>query len=262
MLVDILGEVTVTVGGQRCQIGSNKVRALLATLALDVGRTVSSDQLVDELWAGHPLRNTRNALQAHVTRLRKVVDQSDVPGATRLLAMHHGYLLDIPPENVDANRFLDLAARGSAEVRRDPQRGLDLLESALSLWRGPALLGAGDGVRARAAAALFEEQRLTVWEDVVTARLSMHDERQAIADLTPLVAHYPSRERFCEQLMLALYRCGRQSEALEVFRRTWQRLNREVGVEPGQPLKRRYAAILAHDPVLTSRGAVWVGSGA
>lgn len=260
MYIDLLGTVSVTdLNGKRQEIRANKVRALLATLSLEAGRAISHIELTEELWSGRALGNTRNALQAHATRLRKVLGRAlSLPdGATALRAVRGGYLLDVPREAVDGNRFLDLAARGAAELPDSPERALPLLQDALMLWRGPALLDASDGLRCRSAAALFEERRLTVWEDLISARLSMRDERHAIAELQQLVAKYPMRERFCEQLMLALYRSGRQGDAVELFHWTRRRLDDELGVRPGLPLQRRFAEILDQDPALTLPSAVW-----
>ena len=256
MQIDILGPVSVTVGEGRRTVQANKPRAMLATLAAEAGRAVSLVDLADELWPGHQLGNARNALQAHATRLRKVLDAPDgrEQGDTVLRAVRNGYLLDIPADCVDGNRFLTLAAQGGALVNTEPHRALTLLQSALRLWRGPALLDAGDGLRCRSAAALFEERRLTVWEDLASARLAIGDERQAAAELHQLVAQYPLRERFCEQLMLALYRCGRQGDALEQFHHFRRRLDEELGLRPGIPLQRRHAEILAHDPTLSLPG--------
>lgn len=254
MQIDILGPVSVTVRAHRQEVRANKLRAMLAILALEAGRAVSHADLADELWLGDQLGNARNALQANATRLRKLLGQ---PGDTVLRAVRNGYLLDVPSDTVDGNRFLDLAAQGSAELRTNPRHALELLQTSLALWRGPALLDAGDGLRCRGAAALFEERRLAVWEDVVSARLATGDERQAIAELRQLVAQNPLRERFCEQLMLAFYRSGRQGDALELFQRTRQWLDRELGLQPGILLRRRHAEILAHDPVLSLPSVLW-----
>ena len=259
MFIDILGTVAVRAEGCCRGIRANKVRAMLATLALDAGRAISHVDLADELWCGQPLGNVRNALQAQATRVRRVLDgkTGQGPGLTVLRAVGNGYLLDIPPEHVDGNRFLDLAARGAALLHCDADRALELLQEALRLWRGPALLDAGDGLRCRSAATLFDERRLTVWEDIVSARLAVGDNRQAIADLSQLVAHHPLHERFYEQLMLALYRVGRHSDALDLFHRLRARLDEELGLEPSDRLKHRYAEILSQDPRLESTAAVW-----
>ncbi|WP_338896099.1 AfsR/SARP family transcriptional regulator [Streptomyces sp. TG1A-60] len=231
---------------------------MLATLALDAGRAVSNEDLASELWSGNLVGNTRNALQAHATRLRKVIASPtrQPRGSTALRAVHNGYLLDVPRDCVDGNRFLSLAAQGAAELSVRPERSLELLQTALELWRGPALLDAGDGLRVRAAAALFDERRLTAWEDLVSSYLAVGDEARAIAELRQLVARHPLHERFCELLMLALYRTGRQGEALDLFRSTGRRLDEELGIKPGALLQRRHAEILAQDPALTLPTAV------
>ena len=258
MNINLLGTVSVTINGSRHEIRANKVRAMLATLAIEAGRAISHLELADELWSGRSLGNPRNALQAHATRLRRVLDRSaNEPRRTNVLrAVRNGYLLDVPRESVDGNRFLDLAAQGAAALPDDPHKAVELLQAGLRLWKGPALLDACDGLRCRSAATLFEERRLTVWEDLIDARLIMGDERQAIAELQPLVAKNPMRERFCEQLMLALYRSGRQGDALEQFHWTRQRLDDELGVRPGMPLRRRFTEILNQDPALSRPSAL------
>ncbi|QDQ14802.1 AfsR/SARP family transcriptional regulator [Streptomyces spectabilis] len=253
MHINILGPVSVATEGKRHGIQANKVRAMLAALALDAGRAVSHADLADELWAGQPLGNTRNALQAHATRLRKVLDGHEArpPGTTLLRAVRGGYRLDVPPGCVDGNTFLDLATRGAAALDACPERAIELLQAGLELWQGPALLDAGDGLRCRGAAALFDERRLTVREDLIRARLAVGDASRAVAELRRLVAQHPLRERFCELLMLALYRTGRQAEALELFHVTRRRLDEELGVQPGIVLQRRHTEILSQDPALS-----------
>jgi DNA-binding SARP family transcriptional activator len=265
MQIGILGPVSVTTRGRQYEIRASKVRIMLATLALEPGRAISHEDLVDELWSGQPLGNVRNALQAHATRLRRVLDDPGTPpDSSPLRSVRNGYLLDIPRENVDGDRFLDQAAQGAAALHSQPARALELLEAGLRLWRGPAMLDAGDGLRCRAAAAVFDECRLAVWEDLISARLALGDERRAIPELRQLVAQHPLRERFRDQLMLALYRSGRQSDALELFHQTRRLLDQELGLRPGLPLQRRYAEILAQDPALTDPAltlpsAAWPG---
>lgn len=257
MQINILGPVSVVADGHTHAIRANKVRAMLATLALEAGRAVSNEDLVDELWSGHAIGNTRNALQANATRLRRAIDPALRRSATSVLrAVNNGYLLEVSRECVDGNRFLDLAAQGAAHLQTRPEHSLELLRSALDLWRGPALLDAGDGLRVRGAAALFDERRLTACEDLVSALLSVGDEACAIAELRQLVALYPLRERFCELLMVALYRAGRQGEALDLFRWARRRLDEELGIQPGARLQRMHAEILAQDPALRLPTAV------
>lgn len=260
MFIDLLGPVMINADGRRYSM-ANKVRNMLAALALEAGRAVSYDELADELWSEQPLGNTRNALQAHATRLRKVLETAaERPGAVPLVrAVWGGYMLDMQPSSVDSNRFLELAAQGSQALDRDPQRALERFRASLALWRGPALLNARDGFRCRGAAALLEERRLTVWEGLVKARMLLGDEAHAIAELQQLVAQHPLRETFCDLLMLALYRSGRQSDALELFRATRRRLVDELGVQPGLSLQRRHVEILSHDPALALSSAVQPG---
>lgn len=262
MQIDILGPVSVTVRGRTREVRAAKVRTLLATLALEGGRVVSCQELADELWAEDEVGYTSNALQAHATRLRKVLDEpGHARGTSRLRSVPGGYLLDVAPDCVDGHRFLRLASDGAAALARDPERSRRLLEMALGLWRGPALLDAGDGLRCRSAATLFAERRLTVCELLASARLALGDESRAVAELRRLVAQNPLSERFCELLMLALYRSGRQSDALQLFRATQQRLDEELGIRPGSALQRRHSEILSQDPALARPDAPWAGQG-
>jgi DNA-binding winged helix-turn-helix (wHTH) protein len=136
---------------------------MLAVLALEAGQAVSHTDLADELWSGDTVRNPRNALQAHATRVRRVLKGEGGrcgSGTTVLRSVPNGYVLDVPREHIDGHRFLDLASQAATTLADAPERALRLLDSALLLWRGPALLDAGDGLRCRSAARLFEERRL------------------------------------------------------------------------------------------------------
>jgi SARP family transcriptional regulator, regulator of embCAB operon len=261
MNVQLLGPISITQNGTTTGITANKVRSLLATLALEAGTAVSHGELADELWAGNPLETTLNALQVTATRLRKALDAAGGPscGARLLKAVPNGYVLEVPAEYVDGNRFLDLAAEGSAALKQCPQRAVRVLESSLSCWKGPALLDAGDGLRCRGAAALFEERRFAVLEELASARLAASRERDAIPELRRLVAQYPLRERFSELLMVALYRTGRQGEALELFRSVGRQLDERLGVSPGHGLRECHARILAQDPGLRGPSAILPG---
>ncbi|MEV0766179.1 AfsR/SARP family transcriptional regulator [Nocardia sp. NPDC050435] len=256
--IDLLGSVSVVVRGERTELRSSKLRAMLATLALDAGRTVYYDDLVAELWPRDILKDSRNALQANATRIRRTLAHCTRGSgqSVALRAVYNGYILDIPPHRVDGPLFLDLSARGSGALSEDPQSAVDLLQEALRLWRGPALLNTHAGERCRGAAAFLEERRLLAWEDLVCAQLLLGDDRSAVAELQRLTAAFPTREGLCELLMLALYRGGRQSEALELFHRTRRHLDEELGVEPSRSLQRLYEEILAQDTALDSAEAV------
>jgi DNA-binding SARP family transcriptional activator len=249
--INLLGPISVSTDGHPRGVGSSKVRAMIATLALETGQAVSHLDLADELWSGDTVRNPRNALQAHATRVRRLLKgQRSTAGTAVLRSVPNGYILDVPREYVDGHRFLDLASEGATTLAANPERALRLLDSALRLWRGPALLDAGDGLRCRSGARLFEERRLSALADQMRARMMLGDHARAIAELHRLVAQFPLREQFCDLLMLALYQVGRQSDALEQFRLARQRLDEELGIMPGQLLQRRHAEILAQDPAL------------
>lgn len=254
MQIAILGPIAVTTDGHTRGVRAAKVRTMLATLALKADRVIGCRELADELWAGEEVGNTSNALQAQATRVRKLLDEpSAARGTSVIRSVPGGYLLALPPESVDAHRFLSLASEGAAALADEPLRARELLEAALGLWRGPALLDAGDGLRCHSAAALYEERRLTVWEHLARALLALGEESRAVAELQQLVAQNPLNERFCELLMIALYRQGRQGDALRLFRTTQQRLDEELGIKPGSGLQKRHHQILCQDPSLARR---------
>lgn len=243
--IDLLGPLAVSVPGHRGDVGSRKVRTVLARLALSPGVPVPFEQLVYELWGGKEMGNARNALQANITRLRKILGDADL-----IRTLGSGYLLDVPPQAVDAHRFVYLATQGAARVQQAPKEAVHLLESALRLWRGPALSDVPDGAWCQAEAGRLNERRLTVREDLIAARLANSEDRGVLPELKQLVTEHPERERLSEQLMLALYRSGRQSEALNVFHYTRTRLGNELGLQPSRALRSLYQAILVQDVVL------------
>ncbi|MFH8753826.1 BTAD domain-containing putative transcriptional regulator [Streptomyces rimosus] len=242
-------------GGKTYRIRAKKVRTLLTVLALHAGRTVSWDTLVGELWPGKDLANSRNALHANTARLRKLLESWDLDAQPNdvVVTANNSYLLDVPADATDAARFLRLASRGSELLRKAPEQAGSVLNEALELWRGPALLDAGEGLLCRSTAAQLEERLMTIREDLITAKLHTGRERDVIADLQELVVAHPGRERFSEQLMIALYRCGRQSEALDVYRRTRAWLVDELGLDVGRSLHELYQSVIAQDPVLDAR---------
>lgn len=252
MEIRVLGTVAVSHGSELVEVPAHKVRALLAVVALHVGETVSCTTLAGELWPDQPPPKIRNALQAAVTRTRRVLgDVTGYPGArSPLRSVHNGYMLDLAPDAIDHVRFQRLAAEAHDLVPTCPRQSLELFEEALGLWRGPALVDAGDGLLCRSAAAGLDEMRLTMWEDIASARIRLREGRLILGRLRELTEQYPLRERFCELLMIALYRSGHQSDALEAYHRTRSRLDQEVGLEPRPFLRRRYEEILVQDPRL------------
>lgn len=249
--INVLGPLFLAHGGKRYTMTSQRASVVLTMLALSPGVPITADQLVDELWADQPMANARNALQANVRRLRKLLQAvTDRDGAELLRTAGNGYLLDTPADSVDAHRFLELAGTGAELAATDPARAIDTLEAALALWRGPALLDTCEGMRCRIQAAHLEERRITAYEDLTAARLSVDAARVPVSELRQLAAEHSGRERLSELLMLALYRDGRQAEALEVFHGARRRLAGDLGLEPGRALHHAYEAILRQDETL------------
>jgi DNA-binding SARP family transcriptional activator len=230
---------------------SKRLTAILALLALSPGRTLLADQLEEELWEGRTLANARNALQASVGRLRRFLESiTGLRGDELIRTVGGGYQLDVSADLVDAHRFREQARAGADLVASDPAAAAVVLEDALALWRGPALMDTHDGLRVRIAAADLEERRITGYEDLTTARLAVDPHRISLSELSGTAAEHPERERLSELLMLALYHAGRQAEALEVFHRARRKLAEEMGLEPGRALHRAYQAILQQDDIL------------
>lgn len=249
--VQVLGSVALVHDGRRYEVSSCRVRTVLALLALSWRTPLRFEYLMGELWADRSLGNARNALQASVVRLRRLIERvTGQAGDQVVRTVGGGYLLDVPHDCVDANRFIDLAERGSRLTEREPDTAIELLDQALGLWRGPALSDVSDGLRCRIEAARLEELRLSAREDLITAKLARGDSRTVLPELWQLTTEYPERERFSEHLMLALYRSGRQTEALDVFHHARKRLASELGLEPGPAMRQLYQAILVHDQVL------------
>ncbi|MFH0246533.1 BTAD domain-containing putative transcriptional regulator [Streptomyces sp. HK10] len=256
----VLGPVEVhdECTGLRVLPTGDKQRALLGALVVRSGRTVPVHRLVDELWGEHPPANATNALQAHVARLRRLLPAqpagSGEPDHEWIVTRSLGYVLRLGRATTDAERFNRLAAEGRAATVHDPGHAAELLRRALALWRGPALEGSVRGGICAAEAAQLEESRLTALEALYDAclRTGRHDE--ITGELEELTTDHPVRERFYDLLMVALYRCGRQAEALGVYDRARKRLVHELGVEPGPALHGRMEAILHHDPALAAPG--------
>ncbi|MEU0575378.1 AfsR/SARP family transcriptional regulator [Dermacoccus nishinomiyaensis] len=230
-----------------------KQRALLGALIVKAGQVLPADRLVDELWGEHPPANAANALQAHVTRLRRLLPVpppgSGEPHHEWLVTRPVGYVLRPGQAGTDAERFHQLVAEGRALAAADPARAVGTLRRALGLWRGPALEGSGRGAICSAGAALLEESRLIALEALYDAYVRAEMSDGITGELEELTTVHPLRERFYELLMTALYRCGRQAEALGAYDRARRRLAHDLGIEPGPALRGRMEAILHHqDP--------------
>jgi DNA-binding SARP family transcriptional activator len=256
MQVELLGPVEIRDVWGSFRLPGEKLRTIVAVLALRPGRVVSCDELINELWTGTSPAGARNALQAHVTRLRKILGGRLGEVAVRDILRTHpsGYSFDIAADSVDAERFVETVEAVHGAASTDLEGSADRLGRAMGLWRGPALLDVGDGPLCRAAAARLDEMRLVATAAHIDMRMSLGRHETALTDLEQLVARYPLREHLCEQLMTALYRYGRQSDALDVYQRIRRRLDAELGLAPGPSLQSRMSQILNHDPVLTPSG--------
>jgi DNA-binding SARP family transcriptional activator len=251
----ILGPLDVRKGGETIGLGGDKQRTLLAILLLHAGEVVSADRLIDELWGERPTPTALKALQVHVSRLRKALDDDGDSAAgsadRRLVTRSHGYLLRVEPGETDLDRFRGLVEEGrGALAAGDPDRAASLLRAALALWRGPPLADFSYQAFAQQAIAELEEIRLAALEERVEADLALGRHEQLVGELAALVRREPLRERLRMQLMLALYRCGRQAEALEVYQEFQRGLAEELGLDPSARLQQLEAAILARDPSL------------
>jgi predicted ATPase/DNA-binding SARP family transcriptional activator len=250
----ILGPLEVAEGGRPLQVGGTRERALLAILLIHAGEVVSADRLIEELWGSDLPGNPANALQVVVSRVRKVLEDS--AGPSRLVTRKPGYVLEVRQEELDAGRFRRLvqeARQQEAGQAAPAERGLALLEEALGLWRGPALAEFALEGFAREEIARLEEERFRAVEMKVEAELALGRPAQLVGELKALVAANPLRERLRGQLMLALYRSGRQGEALRVFAEGRGVLAEELGVDPGPELQELHQRILVQAASLIPR---------
>lgn len=242
----ILGPLEVIADGSPIRLGGPKQRATLAILLLSVNRVVSVDRLADDLYAGAPPVTAVTQIQRQISELRKLLGTSH-----GIETRPPGYVLRLAPEQLDLQRFERLAAdAGSSFESGDARRAADLLRNALRLWRGPPLADLEYESFAQPAIARLEEIRLAAVEQRIHAEFGLGAHAQLVAELEQLVAEYPLQERFAQQLMLALYRSGRQAEALDVYRSTRKRLVEMLGLEPTEALQALERAILAHERAL------------
>jgi DNA-binding SARP family transcriptional activator len=243
----VLGPLEVVAGGQPLDLGTPRQRALLGLLLVHAGEVVSYDRLLDDLWDGDPPATARHTLQGYVHRLRRTLGAD----AWRLITRPPGYQLKVSAGELDAQRFQDLATAGRrALVRDDPQAAADQLAAGLGLWRGPLLADLDEVAVLEPERARLEALRLTALEDRIEADLALGGHGGLVAELEALLADHPYRERLWGQLMLALYRSGRQADALEVYQATRAVLAEELGIDPSPGLQRLQQAILVQDPAL------------
>jgi len=244
----ILGPLEVVRDGATLPLGPAKQRALLARLLLSPNETVSKDRLIDDLWGQSPPARAEQNLFQHVFRLRKALDDG---GRTVILTRDPGYLIQVGAEDrLDARRFEDLHARSHVELEEEPARALATLDEALALWRGPALVEFAYENFAQDEAWRLDELRLAAEEGRMEALLALGRHKEAIPRLRTLVHGHPTREHLNALLGLALYRAGRQTEALTSIQETKKALAAEHGIDPGPELRQLEEAILRQDPAL------------
>jgi YVTN family beta-propeller protein len=266
----ILGPLEVCDGDRTLELGGDKQRALLAVLLLHAGEVVSADRLIDDLWGERQPPAALKALQAHISRLRKTLDTNAAgwleaggdpsAGSSKgvLVTRGHGYLLRVAPSELDLDRFRGLVEQGRrALAAGDPREAGRVLRAGLAMWRGPPLADFTYEAFAQAAIAQLEELHLGAVEERVEADLALGRHDQLVGELAALVDRNPLRERLRAQLMLALYRCGRQAEALDVYQEFRRHLSEELGLDPGPRLQQLEAAILSRDASLAAPVADW-----
>ena len=254
----VLGPLEVTADGQSLGLAGARTRAVLAMLIVHANQVVSSDRLIEELWPGQP--RAADSLQVRLSELRKVLRSAGE--ADRLATRPPGYLLRVTPTELDARQFEQLAAEGNAALAAgDAATAAQRLDQALQLWRGPALADLDAAPFARAEAGRLEEERLAALESRAEALLDCGRHRDLIAELETLTAAHPLRERFWLQRMLALYRAGRQADALRAYRDLRAVLIADLAIEPGPELRDLHARILRQDPALDRPAADRPGAG-
>jgi DNA-binding SARP family transcriptional activator len=247
----LLGPLEVSDRGRHVALGGQKQRSLLALLLLHANEVVSSDRLVDELWGGDAPLTASKAVQVHVSQLRKGLERHGGANERLVVTRPGGYMIQLTGDQLDIAWFERLRHEGQrAFSEHDPVTASAKLREALALWRGPPLSDLGYESFAQPEIARLGELRLTVLEERIDADLALGRHAELVAELQVLSAAHPQRERIRGQLMLALYRSGRQTEALDAYRDTRRALVEELGIEPGRELQALERAILVQDPAL------------
>ncbi|MDX6720372.1 MAG: hypothetical protein QOJ63_2626, partial [Solirubrobacteraceae bacterium] len=244
MELRILGPLEVVEEDRTLDLGARKQQALLGVLALRPREVVSTARLIDDLWGESPPASAAKAIQGYVSGLRKAI------GGSAIVTKAGGYLVVVDPDALDAERFDHLVAAGRERLVRDPAQAASKLREALALWRGDPLEGLRLEANARIEVQRLAERKLTALELRIEADLARGCHAELVGELQELAALHPYREGLAAHLMLALYRSGRQAEALSAYRRTRQLLAAELGLEPGESLRQLERQVLAQAPEL------------
>jgi predicted ATPase/class 3 adenylate cyclase/DNA-binding winged helix-turn-helix (wHTH) protein len=247
----ILGPLEVLEEGRAVTLGGSKQRALLALLLLHANETLTTDRLIEDLWGERPPPTAAKNVQMHVSRLRKALATGAAGGL--VVTRERGYALELDPERLDSNRFEALLADGRTELAAGhPERALAALEEALALWRGEPLADLAYEPFAQGEIARLEDLHVGALEQMIEAKLALGRHSEVIAQLEALIEAHPYREGPRAQLMLALYRCDRQADALQAYQDARRALVEELGIEPGERLRDLERAVLAQDPTLAT----------
>jgi SARP family transcriptional regulator, regulator of embCAB operon len=247
----VLGPIEISADGRAVEVRGTIQRTLLGALLVGGGRQVMTNSLMEELWGSRPPGNAENALQAHVSRLRRRFEEVEPERTTpRLVSLSSGYRLLSDGAQVDADMFVRAINEVRGRPDMEPVEVIARIREALGLWRGPVFGGALGGLICQAATVRFEEQRSSAYSILFENELLIGRHAQIIAELAELVEAESLNERLCQQLMVALYGAGRQTDALALYRRMRERLTEELGIEPSPALRRVELAILSQDPIL------------
>jgi DNA-binding SARP family transcriptional activator len=248
----LLGTVIATGGGRILELGRRRERLLLALLLLDVGKPIATDRLIDLLWGQDLPRDPRSAIHVHISRIRR---RLSVANSARygvgVVSVPGGYAIHAEAGSVDVHRFVSQVA--DARVIADAAARTEMLGAALALWRGEALADVAPGWLRQRICPQLEELRLTALELRIEADLELRRHTELIPELAALVREHPARERLIALWMLALYRGGRQQDALAAYGQTAKLLAEEFGLDPGSDLRELRTSILRDDPGLTPR---------
>ncbi|HYN93887.1 MAG TPA: AfsR/SARP family transcriptional regulator [Pilimelia sp.] len=256
MYFRLLGPLEAEVNGSTLQVDGAKQRAVLCALLAAANDLVPLGRLIDWSWPRRPPKAATAVVQAHISRLRRAIEPHRAAWSRPCVLIFRapGYVLRVQPDQLDMLVFEGLVADGrSALERDDPERAAALLGRALSLWRGSPLADVAHIEAAQATIARLEALRLSAIVARIDADLALGRDAALVPELEGLVRAHPFDERLCAQLMIALYRCGRQAQSLEAYARMREVLARELKIAPAPASRRLQEAILAHDPGLESR---------
>jgi DNA-binding SARP family transcriptional activator len=251
----ILGPLDVVANGKQVELGGTKQRALLANLLIHSNQVLSIDRLIEDLWEEEAPKTAANVVQVHVSALRKAFAAAGA-GREVLLTRPPGYLVRAGPRDLDVLAFEELASQGRSLLGADSEAAVSKLGDALDLWRGSPLQEFAFESFAQAEISRLDELRVSIIEDRIGAELDLGHHARLVGELHRLVGEHPLRDRLREHLMLALYRSGRQAEALQAYRQARETLADELGIDPSPSLQRLERAVLEQDPSLERPGGL------